>query len=72
MATCPVCGSRQIISLIAPRQSVCGDCASAWILEDGEQHLLSTAALVPFLPAEEPRAERPVTRRQRRRHHKAS
>lgn len=72
MVACPVCGSRQIITLISPRKSVCGDCGSTWVLESGEQRILSTAALIPFLPTAEPRAERPVSRRRRRKHHKAS
>lgn len=72
MPPCPVCGSRQVVSLISPRRSVCGDCGSAWVREEGSVRLLSASQLVSFLPSDRPPEDPPAPRRRWRPRRRAS
>lgn len=54
MARCPVCGSRQVVTVVRPRRYVCGDCAATWVLDRGVQRTLWHPSMAGFVPHDDP------------------
>ncbi|HZD18812.1 MAG TPA: hypothetical protein VE669_11785 [Actinomycetota bacterium] len=59
MTRCPVCGSRQVVTVVLPRRYVCGECAATWVLELGDTRMLWHPSMPWFSPPDEPRPRRP-------------
>lgn len=58
MVMCPVCGSRQVVTVVTPRRYVCGDCAATWVREHGVPRMLWHPSMPSFAPEDIPAPRR--------------